>query len=64
MSIGVVLVAVAAGIGLMIAGWRKFRYGEHYEYHRYKEKMESIFDLGMDLLDVQDIVREVGRLAR
>ncbi len=62
--LGVAAVAFAAGLGLMYAGWRKFRYGEHYEFHRYKEKAESVFSSGMDMLDVQDILREVGRLTR
>ena len=59
--LAVALASFAAGAGLMIAGWRKFRYGEHYEFHRYKEKAKSIFNTGMDLLDVKDIVKEAGR---
>ena len=59
--LGVAAIAFAAGIALMIAGWRKFRYGEHYEFHRYKDKAKSLFGSGMDLLDVKDIVKEAGR---
>jgi hypothetical protein len=57
-------IAFAAGAGLMFAGWRKYRYGEHYEYHRFKDKAESAFSSGMNMLDVQDVIREVGRLAK
>ncbi|PKN86498.1 MAG: hypothetical protein CVU46_07460 [Chloroflexi bacterium HGW-Chloroflexi-8] len=31
-----ILVLILIGIGLMVFGWRIFRYSEHYEYHRYK----------------------------
>jgi hypothetical protein len=62
--IGVALVSFAAGVGLMFAGWQKFRYGEHFEFQRHKELKGSGLTSGLDLLDVQDIVREVGKLAR
>ncbi len=60
----VLLACIAGGIGLMMAGWRRFRYGEHYEYHRYKEKADGGLSRALNLTDVQDIVREVGKLAR
>ncbi|GAP07573.1 MAG TPA: hypothetical protein DEQ80_02445 [Anaerolinea thermolimosa] len=59
--LGIALISLAAGIGLMVAGWQKFRYGEQVEYHRYKANQESASGLGGDLLDVKDIVREVQR---
>ena len=62
--LGVALACFVGGAALMFGGWRKFRYGEHYEYHRFKEKAVSGLVTGMNMLDVQNIVREVGRLAR
>lgn len=57
------LLSLAAGIGLMFAGWRKFRYGEHYEHHRYKDSGVPFLSAGGDVLDVKDIVSEVKRLS-
>jgi hypothetical protein len=58
------LISLVAGLGLMFAGWRRFRYGEHHEYHRYKEKSQPLLQGGLDLAQVEDIVHEVRRLAR
>jgi hypothetical protein len=57
------LVLFAAGMGLMYTGYRKFRYGEHYEYRRYKSD-EGIFSLGgltTNLGQLQDLARQFRR---
>jgi hypothetical protein len=55
--------AFVVGVGIMIGGYRRFRYGEQYEYQRYKEKEESVFDLGIGGDEVKEILREVGRFS-
>lgn len=39
--LAVLAISFVAGIALMLAGYRRFRYGEQYEYHRIKENNES-----------------------
>jgi hypothetical protein len=46
-SEGVLIFALAAflgGLGLMYASYRKFRFGEEYEYHRYQKASDSIME--------------------
>ena len=59
---GFALVCFVAGFGVMYSAWKKFRYGEHYEYHRYKVKISSVLTSGGDTLDVKNIFREVEKL--
>lgn len=60
-----ILLLFLAGMGLMFGAYRRFRYGEHYEYRRYKTVDESPFALGglaNSLSQVKDIYRMVEKL--
>jgi len=52
------LAAFLGGLGMMYASYRKFRYGEEYEYQRYKEGAASMLD---ELVDVKSVVKQVRR---
>jgi hypothetical protein len=40
-SVWIGFVVIAAGLGLMAAAYRAFRYGEQYEYRQAKESTDS-----------------------
>jgi hypothetical protein len=55
--------ALGVGLGIMYAAFRKFRYGEHHEYHRYKTAAEKPFaalEGGSDL--ITQVVDKMGDL--
>jgi hypothetical protein len=52
------------GLGLMYAGYRKFRYGEQYEFHRFKEADASFMDLLGSDNDLSDVIQGIGRLTK
>jgi hypothetical protein len=59
---GLVLAVFAAGLGLMYAGYRRFRYGEHYEFQRYPQKTtgESVFSFGSG--ELRSLVGEIRKV--
>jgi hypothetical protein len=63
-SIALPLVTLALGLGIMYAGFRTFRYGEHYEYHRYKTAQDKpLLSLeGGDNDLVSQLVDKIGNL--
>lgn len=42
-SFGAALASFVGGLVILFLSYRKFRYGEHYEYHRYRGEGEGIF---------------------
>lgn len=56
--------AFVAGLGLMYTGWRRFRFGEHYEYHRYKEKSDGAIRLDGELKQLGGILNQLGKWAQ
>ncbi len=48
-----------AGLFTMNRAWRKYRYGEHYEYRRIKESTGSFFDLGATAREFIEIARRL-----
>lgn len=60
----VAALAFAGGVALMVSGWRKFRYGEQYEFQKYKAAEPSLLSSGMEMLDVSDILKQVERFSR
>jgi len=60
------LFALAGGFALMYFAYRKFRYGEHYEYQRYKAKQENLSGLAGKVLnepmdDINEILEKFSR---
>jgi hypothetical protein len=58
------LAAFVAGLGLMYTGYRRFRYGEHYEYHRFKDKTKGTSELTFDGDDLKQLAGEIGKLVK
>lgn len=55
--------SLAIGLGIMYAAFRKFRYGEHHEYHRYKESQAlPMLNFGGDEDVVSQLVDKIGKL--
>lgn len=55
--------SLAVGLGIMYAAFRKFRYGEHHEYHRYKESQAlPMLNIGGDEDVVSQLVDKIGKL--
>ncbi|MBN1373408.1 MAG: hypothetical protein JW987_15835 [Anaerolineaceae bacterium] len=55
--------SLAVGLGIMYAAFRKFRYGEHHEYHRYKESQAlPMLNFGGDEDVVSQLVDKIGKL--
>jgi hypothetical protein len=60
---GFAVVAFVAGFIIMYAAYRTFRYGEHYEYRRYKGNTPIVgIALPGALKDVASVVRTINRL--
>ena len=63
---GAALVALLAGVGILYAAFRKYRYGEHYEFHRFKPGEASLslsnLSLPSDLEGVGKFVRQLEDL--
>jgi hypothetical protein len=57
------LIAFVAGLGIMYAAYRTFRYGEHYEYRRYKGHTPVVgLSLPSNLNQVAKMVGTISRL--
>ena len=55
--------SLAVGLGIMYAAFRKFRYGEHHEYHRYKESQGlPMLNFDGDEDVVSQLVDKIGKL--
>ena len=55
--------SLAVGLGIMYAAFRKFRYGEHHEYHRYKESQAlPMLNFDGDEDVVSQLVDKIGKL--
>jgi hypothetical protein len=52
-----------AGLGILYGAYRAFRYGEHYEYHRYGKPKGSVVP-GSDLPKLSGKLKQVEMLAR
>jgi len=63
-SFGFIVAAFGAGLALMYAGYRRFRFGEHYEFHRYKEKGKNDWGLTFDGGDLKELVGEIGKIVK
>jgi hypothetical protein len=61
---GFVLAAFGAGLALMYAGYRRFRYGEHFEFHRYKEKSKGDAGLTFGSGELKELAGEIGKIIR
>lgn len=61
-GLGFVAFCFFAGLGLMYLSWRKYRYGEHYEYRRYKARQESFLNVISSPENVIDVVRSLEKL--
>lgn len=59
------LIAFVAGLGILYASYRTFRYGEHYEYHRFGAAKGAIANLPLNLpgnlREVNDIVKNLEK---
>ncbi len=60
-ALGGAAIAFVAGIALMLLGWRRYRYGEHYEYLRYKEKSDFALNLPGSAGEIIEIVRSLEK---
>ncbi len=60
-ALGIAAASFAAGAGLMYFSWRKYRYGEHYEYRRYKSRQESVINIPDSAQQVFEIVRSLEK---
>lgn len=61
-SFGFVVFCFIAGLGVMYAAWHRYRYGEHYEYRRYKSRQDSFLSIPSSPRDVIQIVRTLEKL--
>jgi uncharacterized membrane protein SpoIIM required for sporulation len=59
-----ILAAFGAGLALMYAGYRRFRYGEHYEFHRFKEKSKSDVGLTFGSGELKELAGEIEKIMR
>lgn len=53
----IVVGALAAGVAMMIGAWRKYRYGEHYEFKRFKESGPPSTASKLMGSDMKDIIQ-------
>jgi hypothetical protein len=64
----VLLFTLGGGLGLMMLGWRIFRYSEHYEYQRYKTNNKKydnlILSLPAEARELLDTARKAGLFNR
>ncbi len=60
--LGAALACFIGGLVIMFAGWRKYRYGEHYEYRRYKSAPNSLFTIPGSASELIEIARSLGKL--
>lgn len=61
-SLGIAAFCFFAGLALMYGSWRKYRYGEHYEYRRYKSRQESFLNVLSSTDNVFEMVRSLEKL--
>jgi hypothetical protein len=60
--LGFALAAFGAGLAIMYAGYRRFRYGEHYEYQRYKDQKDNASNLTFGSAELKEIAGEIGKI--
>jgi hypothetical protein len=60
--LGIAAGLFVGGLVLMFASWRKYRYGEHYEYRRYKQATESFFKIPGSAGELIEIARSLEKL--
>jgi hypothetical protein len=62
-----ILFTLGGGLGLMVLGWRIFRYSEHYEYQRFKTNNkydDLILSLPVEARELLDTARKAGLFNR
>lgn len=59
--LGLAAASFAGGAALMFAAWRKYRYGEHYEYRRYKDASPSNLQLPGSVSDWIELARSLEK---
>lgn len=60
-SIEGALIAIAIGGVLMFGSYRIYRYGEHYEYRRYKDAGDGFFSLKDSVSNVTSLIRGLNQ---
>jgi len=60
--LGIAAASFFVGLGIMYAGWRKYRFGEHYEYRRYQQASESLLKIPGSASELIEIVRSLEKL--
>ena len=60
-ALGGAAIFFVAGLALMWLGWRRYRYGEHYEYLRYKDRSQSFLNIPGSAGEIIEIVRSLEK---